>query len=340
MSTLERIWKCPGCGAPLSPSRFARSATCVYCHAVVQIDEASVSAARFREAYRRWTTPDPASTQSWFTLGHDHWAELALVAHGEIADVFLVQRARSPRQRALLKVLRSADDAPMLDAEAAALAVLQASTAPGAAAFAPRVPLLLARGVLGKGPQAGARATLFHLASGFEHTCEAVRAAYPRGVDGRVAVWMWRRVLEVLSFAHRSGIVHGAVLPQHLLIERGEHGVRLVGYGCAVKAGGALAAVVARHERLYPARLLATQRLAPEHDVQMSARSIGFVLGADDDGHVPPAVPAPLRALVEAVGRGEGAGDAWSVRERIGAVAASLYGPPSFNPLVMPEPQA
>ncbi len=47
---------------------------------------------------------------------------------------------------------------------------------------------------------------------GFRSLTE-VGTAYPDGVDPRDAAWMWRRLLVGLGFAHRAGVLHGAVLP-------------------------------------------------------------------------------------------------------------------------------
>jgi len=169
-------------------------------------------------------------------------------------------------------------------------------------------------------------------APGFEHTFQDVRGARQAGVDPRASVWMWRRVLELLSFVHRSGLVHGAVLPQHLLVERGEHGVRLVGFSCASPPGEPLRTVCLPYERFYPPALLGGGPLRPEHDVAMSACAIAFVLGGDA-GRLPRSVPAPLAELIDAAAAGRGELDAWALRERIGAVAHQVFGPPAFCPL-------
>jgi hypothetical protein len=303
----------------------------------VQIDEAAVPVELFRKACREWRRPGPNDARSWFAIGDDQWTPITLVARGEIADVHLAERARWPTEHALIKVLRSADDLPMLDAEWSALTHLQSSDAAGARAIAPRLPQPIAHGVVEDGPDAGKPATVLRWAPGFDHTLEVVRSAHPGGVSEHVAVWMWRRILETLAFLHRSGIVHGAVLPQHLIVERGEHGVRLVGYGCAGRANDPLAAVVVRHEALYPERLLASQRLAPEHDIAMSARCIAHVLGADAKGSIPAGVFGALRKLLESAACGEDASDAWTLHERVGKIASEHFGPPSFHPLVMPD---
>ena len=50
-----------------------------------------------------------------------------------------------------------------------------------------------------------------------------VHAAYPRGLDPRDAAWMWRRLLVALGTVHAAGVVHGAVLPDHVLIHPDLH---------------------------------------------------------------------------------------------------------------------
>jgi hypothetical protein len=319
----ERIWKCPNCGAALSPSRFAREATCSYCKTVVQIDETSVSAQLFRDAYSRWNAPREGDGRAWFAVGGEHWTTLALLARGEIADVYLAERARWPPERALLKVLREAADLPMLDLEWNALHALRE--------LGPRVPDPIARGSVEGGPHSGAQAELLRWVPGFEHTLEEARAAFPAGIDAHAAVWIWRRLLEALGFLHEKGIVHGAVLPQHLLVEQGEHGLRLVGFGCADRPGAPLAAVVSRYEAFYPRDLLERQELQPAHDLSMSARCIAFALGS--------AAPDRLRALLEAVAAGKHAADARALHGQLGTLARELFGPPSFHPLVLPQPR-
>jgi len=338
----ERIIKCPQCNAPLSPSRFAHQVVCSFCGATVQIDPSLVTAAKFREALELWNSPAHHGYSSWCSIGDRHWAVDGLIAHGEISDVYMANRARWPSERVLFKVLRGEEFAPLLEHEWRVLCSLQQSTATGAATFTTLVPQPVQHGVIQSGQHAGARALVLRWAPGFIHTFEAVRRAYPEGIEPRASVWMWRRILEVLSFLHRSGIVHGAVLPQHLLIQEHEHGIRLVGYSCADSTGKRLQAVNTRLEAFYPAAVLKSQILSPAMDVRMSARCIAFVLGAGPLAEkMPSAVPAPLAAFVQGVAFDDAGDasveDAWSLRERLGELAQDLYGAPSFIPLRMPR---
>lgn len=326
----ERVHKCPNCGAVVSASPFARVASCAYCNATVQLDEGIVSVARFRAAREAWRNSEPPLGAETVEVGGEAWILLAPVARGEISDVFQVVRQRWPGERALLKVLRERADAPLFEQEWRALTQLAASDGPGLAILRSRLPQPIR---CEPQPSSGSPRMLLGWAPGFEHTFEHVRAALPAGVEARAALWMWRRVLEILSALHKNGLVHGAVLPQHLLVERGEHGVRLVGFSCAGAPGAALLALCQAYERCYPRALLDGGQLLPQHDVSMSARAIQFVLGADAGGRVPSGVPAPLAELLESVANGRGELEAWALRERLGALAQQLFGRPTFCPL-------
>ena len=337
---MPAVLKCPHCNAPLAPSRFARSVVCPFCGATVQVDPTAVSVARFREALQEWNDPARHGYTRWCTLGGGHWAPRTLIARGEISDVYSAERARLPTERVLLKVLRSEDDAPLFEHEWEVLEALQRSTAPGADTLSARVPQPVARGVIQAGPHTGSRAMVLRWPSGFVHTLEDARRVYPDGVDPQVAIWLWRRMLETLTFVHQSGFVHGALLPQHVLLQRNEHGALLVGYSCADAPEARLRALCTRYQEFYPEELVRSERLSAAADLRMSARCIAWVLGGDAArGEVPAGVPRPLAGLIRRIASEAPESSleaAWTLRGRVGEVGRAAFGSPSFHPLVMP----
>ncbi|HEY7215207.1 MAG TPA: hypothetical protein VIC28_11290, partial [Thermoanaerobaculia bacterium] len=196
-------------------------------------------------------------------------------------------------------------------------------------------------GAVTGGSLPGAKVMVLRWEDGFVHTFEDVRRAYPRGIDPRPSIWIWRRILELLAFLHyTSGFIHGAVLPPHLLIQNGEHGVRLVGFRCANLPGLPLRDVDSRFASFYPRELLAGRTLTAAADLAMSARCVAVLLGGDAaSGEVPGAVPAPLAHEIHRVSslREASLSDAWELRESLGELARKVFGPPAFCPLIMPE---
>jgi hypothetical protein len=173
--------------------------------------------------------------------------------------------------------------------------------------------------------------------SGFHHTFEEVIQVHPQGIPPRASIWVWRRILEVLSFIHNSGMAHGAVLPSHLLVQDNEHGVKLVGYGAADRAGEKLWTLSPRYESFYPK---STRSLSAPLDLTMSARSMIAILGGNPEtGSLPKAVPSRLAKLVQQVAEPVDSlkADAWSLREELGVIAREVFGAPEFIPIVMPS---
>ena len=332
---------CPQCNAPLAPHRFARSIVCSYCGATVQLDESSVSAAIFHEAFRVWNSPESYQIPSRVSIGPSHWALDECIAHGEISDVYAGRRARWPTELATLKLLRDRKDTDLFDNEWEALQALQNSNAPGADTFTTLIPQPIIHGDITAGPHTGKRVSIFRRASGFRHTFDEVLQAYPQGIPARASIWVWRRILEVLSFIHASGMVHGAVLPPHLLIQENEHGVRLVGYSFAGRSGEKLRTSSNGFESFYRKGARSRSKLTAQVDLTMSARCIIAILGGNPaTASLPPTVPAQLAAIVQRIALTEPTGsageDAWTIREKLGEIANEEFGPPQFIPIVMP----
>jgi len=339
---MERAVMCPQCNAPLAPHRFARSIVCSYCGATVQLDEASVSAAKFREAFKVWNSPENYPSSAWISIGDSHWALTKWIAHGHLSEVYTARRARWPTELALLKLLRDPDDLNSFDQEWETLQALQRSEAPGAQTFTALIPQPILHGEITGGAHPSKRVSVFRWASGFRHTFDDVLQAYPQGIPPRASIWVWRRILEVLSFIHASGRVHGAVLPPHLLIQANDHGVRLVGYSCAGRPGEKLRTLSPGFESFYPQPAQAWSTLTAQLDLVMSARCLVALLGGNPaTAALPAAVPNPLAAVVQRVALSQPtqslSEDAWTLREELGKIAKEAFGPPQFMPIAMPD---
>jgi len=297
----------------------------------------------FHEAFRVWNSPESYQISSWVSIGETHWALEECIAHGEISDVFTGRRARWPTELVIVKLLRDRrQHTALFDNEWEALQALQRSDAPGADTFTTLIPQPIIHGDIITGPHAGKRASIFRWASGFRHTIDEVIQAYPQGISPRASIWIWRRILEVLSFIHGSGMVHGAVLPSHVLVQENEHGLRLVGYSSTGSIGEKLRIISDRFASFYPQPARSRSTLTKQLDLTMSARCIVAILGGNPaTASLPTTVPAQLAGIVRRIALSEYAGaaseDAWTIRDELGEIAKKVFGPSQFIPIVMPS---
>jgi hypothetical protein len=260
-----------------------------------------VSRKTFRDALAR-AEREVAVRPSDIEVAGLRYRVLAHLADGDRSRVLLATRARPLTERVVIKVLRGGSPGD-LDQQWEALEALHASTSQGAPHFTLRLPPLVAR---------GDAAIVFRPLPGHDTTLAELPAAFPAGLDPRHAVWIWRRLLELLGWVHRSGWTHGAIAPSHVVIDPREHGAILVGWSRAahLSAAGATA------------------------DLAMAAQTVLATLGALGIGT---RAALATEQLLTACARGDlPSSDGWQMKELVAEAARHDFGPPQFVPLDLP----
>ncbi|MBQ0978558.1 serine/threonine protein kinase [Micromonospora sp. M61] len=162
------------------------------------------------------------------------------------------------------------------------------------------------------------------------HDLDEVRRAYPDGLDARDVAWMWRRLLVALGLAHSAGIVHGAVLPRHVLIEPAAHGVVLIDWCFSAPIGTTIPAMVPGQEDWYPPEVFRKRPCGPGTDIWMATRCMTWLLNRH----------APRELLTFAQGcrhrfLADRPDDAWRLLREFDQVLDRLYGPRTFRPFTL-----
>jgi len=245
-----------------------------------------------------------------------------LIARGDIANLYRLRQG-------LLKLARDPADNDLMRREAAALTHLYGAVDSRLRAYFPSLVEAQRR----QDPSSGVRrrANVIGWLAGFRSLAE-VRLAFPLGVDPRDAAWMWRRLLVALGAAHRAGVIHGAVLPEHVLIHPAEHGLVLVDW-CYSGQGPAhrVPAAVARYRDWYPPEVLSGRPAGPDADIWLATRCMTSLTG----GRLPSPMAAFAAGCTLASPRRR-PDDAWRLLAEFDDLLGRLYGPRTFRPFAMP----
>ncbi|HEV2660199.1 MAG TPA: serine/threonine-protein kinase [Ktedonobacteraceae bacterium] len=172
-----------------------------------------------------------------------------------------------------------------------------------------------------------------------------VRAAYAQGVDARDMAWIWRRLLVALGLAHANNVLHGAVLPTHILIHPQQHGVVLIDWSYAVlnpdETGEHIRAISSAYRDWYPPEVFAKKTPTPGLDIAMAARCMIDLLGGDAQHcTLPETVPWQIRnhlkgcTLAAPQMRPQ---DVQLVLNEFDALIERLWGPRVFREFPMPK---
>jgi hypothetical protein len=315
-----RVLFCDGCGAPLDAPWAELVIVCRWCGAQNLPGRAGGP-----------VPPSvPADGRPRLNLGGRTYVVEGRLGQGDSSAVYRGRWVVRLGERVVIKVLEAPADADLLRAEWETLKALQQADVEGADHFVTRLPAPVAHGLVTS--DRARPASVFGWKSGFVHTLEQVGEAHPGGVPGPVVVWMAKRLLELLGFVHRAGFVHGAVVPDHVLVHPRDHGAMLVGFTASVpwRDGGArrLPATSRRWAALYEGARQAT----PALDIAMACRCVRAVAG----WHLPSAVRADPVERVLLAGASGRVDDAWALGGQLTAASREAYGPPAYHPLPMP----
>ncbi|MED5617997.1 protein kinase family protein [Ideonella sp. BN130291] len=299
---------CPQCGGALPRQALWRIVACPYCSAMVTRNTQVVQREPFRQAWQRSLALGRDGGRILRVAGRD-FRVLRSLAEGEHTEVLLADACGPLPERVTLKVARSV--AWPLAGEADVLRRLQALQIDGSAYFSQRLPQVVAHGQIDGVPDAR-EALAWRHPNGFWGSLADVLAFHPQGIqDVRHAVWLWRRVLEVLAYVHRGGWTHGDLRPEHWLVHPADHGVLLIGWGRARRGGDAA------------------------RDLVQSAWAIRQLL--QGHGDTPPAIPSrvpgPLADLLHTVSESADAAarmSAEQIDQALVAAARQAFGPPQF----------
>ncbi|MFE1168952.1 molecular chaperone DnaJ [Nocardiopsis sp. NPDC058789] len=262
------------------------------------------------------------------------------LAGGDVADLHPVRWREGdcvggPWRDGVLKLPRAPRDNDLILAEATALRRIGERGDDAFRAFFPE----LVESVRHRDAATGVerRGNVLGLLSGF-HSLAEVRRAHPDGIDPRDAAWMWRRLLVALGDAHRSGVVHGAVVPEHVLIHPEAHGLVLVDWCYSVTFGESrtaphVPAMVPHRVDTYPPEVARRRPAVPATDVYMATRCVEFVTRGR--------LPGPLRALARGCtlpSPDRRPADAFALLDELDGALERCFGPRRFRPFHMPAP--
>lgn len=249
---------------------------------------------------------------------------------GDLCDLYLTQVCGRP---AYVKLVRSEHNNELMQSEASTLGKIKRRLERDAlsAHFPDCITTILVRDAAGRKRYANVLAAQPEMVS-----LATVLDRYPQGVALADAAWMFNRLLSALGKTHEQALVHGAVVPSHVLIRPKDHNGMLIDWCYTVPQGGVIKAISPRYKPLYPPEVMQKRPASTATDLYMAAMTMLCLLGGNPvtqtlPGSVPKPIAALLRGCLIATPRYR-ANDAWELFDEFQDMLKRLYGPPTFRP--------
>lgn len=267
-----------------------------------------------------------------------------LIADGDLAQIYRCSYEEDGAEKqAAFKIASSAGDNDFMENETRVLSTMYAKKQPEER-FYRYLPKPIDSFALRAGRGAPRRVNVIQLAEGFVPLSDVMKA-YPKGLDYRDVVWMFKRSLAGLWYVHRQKlVVHGAVLPTHILIHPTGHGAKIVDWCYAVQDWPNkkvfIKAISKAHRAYYAPEILAKKPVTPQSDLYMLGKIVVALLGGDlATNRMPDSIPKPMRTFISSLlieNQSRRPDDAGKLHEEFDALLTSVVGKPKYRPLEMP----
>lgn len=155
--------------------------------------------------------------------------------------------------------------------------------------------------------------------------------AYPNGLDFRDAAWMLRRVMEGLVFIHSHGVVHAALVPEHVLVHPVRHDAKIIDWCYAKEVGQTVVAIVPNRKDWYPPEVLDKR--------QVDARTDVFMLGKTALRMFDNLTPYPIVRFFHSIlakNPNMRSTPVMELYDEFAELLERLVGKPSYRPFAMP----
>lgn len=280
-------------------------------------------------------TPEPAPETPLLSTGLGDYFAPRFLAAGELAKLYQADfhpRTSGEPYPVVLKVAREAAATPALQQEVRVLHALHRD--PGSQAkHLPQV-------VEAFRTEEGHAGTVFKALDGW--TLTKLRARFPTGIEARHVLWMFRRSLSILGYAHSRGILHGHLHPDHVLIRPRDHNVWLLDWTRAIERPAETRQGFAATDPVYaPPEAHRRQAPVPASDLYALGKVMIFAFGGDPvTAALPETVPEALARFTRALLKDsplQRPRDAWELYQALEKIRDTLYGPHRFVEFIVDE---
>lgn len=164
------------------------------------------------------------------------------------------------------------------------------------------------------------------------YSLRTIGECFPNGLDGKHVAWIWRRLLMALGVAHKEGVIHGAVVPDNILVSPELHGLVLVNWCYSASGTQRVPALVSEYRDWYHEDVVAKKPPQPYTDVHLATRSMFSIL----DSRAPTLLrnfgqrclnvsSTPGRMPTSATPT------AWTLLSELNGLLEAIYGPRKFT---------
>ncbi|MCB1193003.1 MAG: hypothetical protein H7A23_25760 [Leptospiraceae bacterium] len=168
----------------------------------------------------------------------------------------------------------------------------------------------------------------------------SVREKYKDGIPQRHIIWIFRRALSIIGYAHSRGVIHGNIEPAHIMVRPKDHNLYLIDWCYAIwKPKSTGQGFKCYNEDYSPPEVAEKKPPIPASDLYSLGKCMIFLLGGNiKTNSMPKEVDDRIQRFIKffvkesAVQRPQ---DAWEMYHKLDDLRKDVFGPHQFVEFVL-----
>lgn len=253
------------------------------------------------------------------------------IAEGDLATVYGGHcRGGEDAGQVAIKVAEDSQDNDLLKCELRILKLLHSE----ASTYSKHLPILLDEFKTTQG-QVG---IVMRKIDGYDFY--SIRDKYPEGIPQNHVIWIFRRALSVLGYAHSKGIIHGNIEPAHIMVRPRDHNVYLIDWCYAIyKPATTGQGFKCINEDYSPPEVGEGKPPIPASDLYSLGKCMVYLLGGDINSlEMPASVDDKIQRFIKFFCRSsplQRAQDAWQMYGELDRLRKEVFGSHKFIEFIM-----
>jgi serine/threonine protein kinase len=158
---------------------------------------------------------------------------------------------------------------------------------------------------------------------------------YPQGIPAEHVMWMLERLLSVVGYLHSQNIVHGNLKPEHIVINRDNHNVSILGFSfCITEANKKTAHYRIVNDVYTPPEVNESAQVLPNADIYAIGKLAILMLGGRvSNNALPVKIDGRVRAFIRHMvdDSRNRPNDAWQLWDELITLRTKVYGAARFQ---------
>jgi len=141
-------------------------------------------------------------------------------------------------------------------------------------------------------------------------------------IVSRHLVWIFKRLLMTVGYLHNRSLVHGSVIPPHVLVHPVDHSIKLLDWSYMVKGSDKIKAISNAYVDFYPVEVMNKGGISGVTDIYMIVHTIQWLLPEDR-------MPLFMKRFFKGC-LSHRHYDAWGLHAEFDGIVEAHYGEPKY----------